>query len=214
MTKTSFGRKMTAMIAACGLLMAIPADLAQACTGIRLIAADGSVVHARTLEFAIDIHSNVLVIPRGYERTATAPDDKAGLKWKAKYASVGASALGLPILVDGLNEAGLAVGLFYFPTTAGYMPYSPGDAGKAIAPWELGSWLLDNFASVDEVKANIGAIVVPATVFKGWGLLRRSTPSCTTLRARASSSNMSEESSTSTTARSASSPIRRASTGR
>jgi choloylglycine hydrolase len=169
MTKTSFGRKMTAMIAACGLLMAIPADLAQACTGIRLIAADGSVVHARTLEFAIDIHSNVLVIPRGYERTATAPDDKAGLKWKAKYASVGASALGLPILVDGLNEAGLAVGLFYFPTTAGYMPYSPGDAGKAIAPWELGSWLLDNFASVDEVKANIGAIVVPATVFKGWG---------------------------------------------
>ena len=169
MTKTSFGRKITAMIAACGLLMAIPADLAQACTGIRLMAADGSVVHARTLEFAIDIHSNVLVIPRGYERTATAPDDKAGLKWKAKYASVGASALGLPILVDGLNEAGLAVGLFYFPTTAGYMPYSPGDAGKAVAPWELGSWLLDNFASVDEVKANIGAIVVPATVFKGWG---------------------------------------------
>jgi choloylglycine hydrolase len=52
------------------------------------------------------------------------PNDKDGLKWSAKYASVGANALGLPILVDGLNEAGLAVGLFYFPTAAGYMPYT------------------------------------------------------------------------------------------
>ena len=161
--------KLAVIISTCALLLASSAGPAQACTGIRLIAADGSVVHARTLEFAVDIHSDVIVVPRGYARAGTAPDDKDGLKWKAKYASVGANALGLPIVIDGVNEAGLAVGLFYFPTTAGYMPYTPADAGKAIAPWELGSWLLDNFAGVDEVKANIGAIVVPATVLKQWG---------------------------------------------
>ncbi len=33
----------------------------------------------------------------------------------------------------------------------------------------MGSWILDNFASVDEVKANIGSIVVAATVLKQWG---------------------------------------------
>src|SRR5438477_10720333 len=36
----------------CSLL----APTAHACTGIRLIAEDGTVVHARTMEFAIDIH--------------------------------------------------------------------------------------------------------------------------------------------------------------
>jgi choloylglycine hydrolase len=142
---------------------------ASACTGIRLIAEDGSVIHARTLEFGLDLESSVLVFPRGYARTGTTPDGQQGLVWTARYASVGANAVHLPILVDGLNEAGLGVGLFYFPTTAGYMPYTPEDAGRAIAPWELGSWLLDNFATVEEVRVSIGDIVVPATVYEAWG---------------------------------------------
>jgi len=149
----------------CSLL----APTVQACTGIRLIAEDGTVVHARTMEFAIDIHSDVIIIPRGFARTGTTPDEKEGLKWKAKYASVGANGVGLPVLFDGLNEKGLAAGTFYFPTSAGYMPYTAADAGKTIAQWEVGSWILENFASVEEVKANIGNIVVPAVVFGGWG---------------------------------------------
>src|SRR5262245_55150190 len=142
---------------------------ARGCTGIRLTAADGTVVHARTLEFAIDLESMVLVVPRGYARTGTTPDGKEGLKWKAKYACVGANGAGLPILFDGVNEQGLAAGLFYFPGTAGYMPYVAADAEKTIAQWEVGSWILENFATVDEVKANIGKIVVPSVVFKDWG---------------------------------------------
>ncbi|MCE0524180.1 MAG: choloylglycine hydrolase family protein [Methylacidiphilales bacterium] len=141
----------------------------RACTGITLTAEDGTVVRARTLEFGIDLQSNVLMIPRGYARTGTTPDGQAGLQWKAKYASLGANGVGLPFLFDGLNEKGLSVGTFYFPTSAGYMPYTAADAGKTIAQWEVGSWILENFASVGEVKANIGAIVVPAVVFKGWG---------------------------------------------
>jgi choloylglycine hydrolase len=140
-----------------------------ACTGIRLIAEDDTVVHARTMEFAIDIHSDVIMVPRGYARIGTTPDGKEGLKWKVKYASIGANGVGLPVLFDGLNEKGLAAGTFYFPTSAGYMPYTAADAGKTIAQWEVGSWILENFASVEEVKANIGNIVVPAVVFGGWG---------------------------------------------
>ena len=45
----------------------------------------------------------------------------------------------MPVLFDGVNEKGLATGLFYFPTSAGYMPYAPSDAGKTIAQWEVGS---------------------------------------------------------------------------
>ena len=56
------------------------APVAQACTGIQLTAKDGGVVAARTLEFGIDLHSNVLVIPAGTpspEREPTAPPASA-----------------------------------------------------------------------------------------------------------------------------------------
>ncbi len=161
-----YAQKLAAIVAAGTLFLS---SAAEACTGIRLIADDGTVVHARTLEFAVDLQSDVLVSPRGFARVGLTPDGQDGLKWKAKYASVGANGVGLPILIDGVNEAGLAAGLFYFPTTAGYPAYTPADAGKTIAPWQLGSWLLDNFASVDEVKANIGSILVAETVLKQWG---------------------------------------------
>jgi choloylglycine hydrolase len=166
MTARRFVQKLVAIVAAGALFLS---SAAEACTGIRLIAADGTVVHARTLEFAIDLESEILVSPRGYERVGLTPDNRDGLKWKAKYASVGANGVGLPILIDGVNEAGLAAGLFYFPTTAGYLPYGLDDAAKTIAPWQLGSWILDNFASVDEVKANIGSILVAGTVLRQWG---------------------------------------------
>ena len=141
----------------------------EACTGIRLTADDGTVVHARTLEFGIDIHSDVMMVPRGYARTGTTPDGKEGLKWKSKYASVGLNGVGLPILFDGLNEKGLAVGMFYFPGSAQYPAYNAKETRKTIAQWELPSWILENFASVAEVKANIGNIVVASAMFAAWG---------------------------------------------
>lgn len=171
MTCGRMARQVLAAFASCALLLSLGFQSARACTGIRLVAADGAVVYARTLEFAVDINSEVIMVPRGYARMGSTPDGKAGLKWKAKYASLGANGLGMPLIFDGLNEKGLAVGLFYFPTTAGYMPYSGGEAAKTIAPWEMGSWILDNFATVEEVKANAGKIVVAPVVFKGWGFV-------------------------------------------
>ena len=162
-------RKVVSAVAVAGMLFCGVVQSVRACTGITVIAADGAVVHARTMEFAIDIHSDVIVVPRGYARTGTTPDGKEGLKWKSKYASAGANGVGFPLIFDGLNEKGLAAGLFYFPTSAKYMPYTAADAGKALAPWEVGSWMLENFASVEEVRANIGNVVVPAVVYKEWG---------------------------------------------
>jgi choloylglycine hydrolase len=167
--KSPITRKIASVIGACAMLLSGAAQSLQACTGIRLIAVDGTVVAARTLEFAIDLQSEVLMVPRGYARTGTTPDGKEGLKWTAKYASVGSNGVGQPFLFDGLNEKGLASALFYFPTSATYMPYTAADAGRTMAPWELGSWMLENFANVEEVKASIGKVVIPAVVFEGWG---------------------------------------------
>ena len=169
MTKHPFLKKTAAALGISAMLMSSAAQTAQACTGIFLKATDGTAVHARTLEFGVDLMSEIVMVPRGYARTGTTPDGKDGMKWKAKYASVGMNGAGVPYLFDGLNERGLAAGLFYFPTSAGYMPYTAADASKTLAPWELGSWLLENFANIDEVKANIGNIVVPSVIFGSWG---------------------------------------------
>ena len=167
MKKRNGLRSLLVGIACVMLLVSQPS--AEACTGIRLTAQDGSVIHARTLEFAVDLKSDVIVVPRGYSRIGTTPDGKNGLKWKSKYASVGANGVGMPVIFDGFNEKGLAIGLFYFPGTAKYMDYTAADAGKTVAPWEMGSWMLENFATVEEVKENAGKIVVPAVVFEAWG---------------------------------------------
>ena len=98
------------------------------------MAEDGTVVDARTMEFSIDIHCDLIMVPRGYSRIGSTPDGKEGFKWKAKYASVGLNGVGKPFLFDGLNEKGLAAGLFYFPTSAEYMAYAAADAGRIEAP--------------------------------------------------------------------------------
>jgi choloylglycine hydrolase len=158
-----------AAAAAVAALAAAPA--ADACTGIVLVAKDGTAIHARTLEFGTDLKSAILMLPRGHKRTGTTPDGTPGLSSTAKYASVGMNAYGLDVLLDGLNEKGLAVGLFYFPGSAGYMAYEPADAGRTVAPWELGSWMLENFATLDEVRAGLAEVVVPAVVLPQMGMV-------------------------------------------
>lgn len=169
MITQNWAKKIAAGVAVCALTFSSLVQSAQACTGIRLIAEDGSVVYARTLEFGLDVKSEVMMVPRGFARTGTTPDGKEGLKWKAKYASVGMNGAGLPDLFDGFNEKGLAAGMFYFPTSSGYIAYTPEVADKTIAQWEVISYILENYASVEEVKEKIGEVVVASSVFSQWG---------------------------------------------
>ena len=126
-----------ALVVAAAMLIGGTASSAPACTGIRIQTKDGAVIYARTLEFAVDMVSNVAVVPRGFEAVGTAPGDKPGMTWKTKYASVGANAENLPVIIDGLNEKGLGTGIFYFPGYVKYQKVGEDDAGKALAPWEL-----------------------------------------------------------------------------
>jgi choloylglycine hydrolase len=140
-----------------------------ACTGISLKAEDGAAIRARTLEFGFPMQSNVLVIPAGQEFSGTLPDGGKGLAYTSKYAVVGANALGLNALLDGINDQGLAVGLFYFPGYASYTPVTAENANRAIAPQEFGLWALANFATVDEVREAVRDIVLVPTPVPGLG---------------------------------------------
>ncbi|HEY1747617.1 MAG TPA: choloylglycine hydrolase family protein [Xanthobacteraceae bacterium] len=142
------------------------APVAQACTGIRLVAKDGGVVAARTLEFGLDLHSEVLVVPAGTTLTGTLPDGGKGISYKSKYGFLGANAEGLTAIVDGINERGLYVGLFYFPGYASYADLTKDNTARAMAPHEYANWLLGNFSSVEEVKANFNNVVLVPTVLE------------------------------------------------
>src|SRR5271163_5368795 len=140
------------------------APTAQACTGIRLLAKDGAVVAARTLEFGVDLHSDVLVVPAGTALTGTLPDGGKGISYTTKYGFLGANAEGMNVILDGLNDHGLYVGLFYFPDYASYPDATKDNAAHAMAPHEYANWLLGNFANVEEVRANFNKVVLVPVV--------------------------------------------------
>lgn len=140
-----------------------------ACTGISLRAKDGAAVRGRTLEFGFPMQSKVLIVPAGKEMTGTLPDGGKGLTYTSRYALVGANALNMPVILDGINDQGLSIGLFYFPGYAKYTPLTAENAKRAIAPHEFGMWVLANFASVDEVRKGIEDIVVVPTPAPGLG---------------------------------------------
>lgn len=142
------------------LTLSIGIDLL-ACTGIRLRALNNSIVYGRTLEFAENLNSEILFIPRNYKFTATGPTgEQNGLTWKTKYAALGANALHIEHIIDGVNELGLAGGLFYFPDYAQYQFVSKRNAHTSLASWELLTWILTQFSSITEVKNAIQKIKV------------------------------------------------------
>jgi choloylglycine hydrolase len=150
---------------ACALLFAVEASAASACTGDTLKAGDGSVVFGRTLEWgSFDLMSRLEIVPRGIAYKTHMPDGKAGLSWTGKYGVVGIDGVGKDLIIEGMNEKGLDVGLFYHPDFAEYQAYDPEKAAESLGPTDLGQYLLTSFATVDEVRAAIDKIRVVAVV--------------------------------------------------
>lgn len=154
-------KKLTALF----LLMLLNIQLLLACTGVRLIAKDGSVIFARTMEWGtFDLNSRITVIPRNFTLRDKMPDGKSGLSWKTRYGAIGIDALNKDVLVDGMNEKGLTVSGFYHDGYAKYSEYQPSKAENTLNILGLFPYLLTTCANTDEVKAamqNIYVIGIP-----------------------------------------------------
>jgi choloylglycine hydrolase len=146
--------------------------VSQACTSFLLPGNDGGFVYGRTLEFGLDIKSKGISIPRGYIYQGTGIDGKqgSGLVWKTKYAAFGANGIDLPILVDGMNEKGLAGGLLFAPNITLYQDVKASESAQSIASYEMLTYALTNFATVEEVKKGFKEVKVNRSeqaLFKG-----------------------------------------------
>lgn len=143
-----------------------------ACTGIRLKAKDGGVVYARTMEWgAFDLHSRVALIPNGYAFTGLTPDSSKGKIFTVKYGIVALDMLGKDYIADGMNEKGLAVGLFYHPGYAKYPEYDKANAANCISAQDVSAYILSQFSNIKEVKEGMQKITVVGVVEKAIGIV-------------------------------------------
>ena len=136
---------------------------ADSCTGITLKSQDGSNIVARTVEWASnESPSDYLIVPQGFEKQSMLPDGKReGMKYTAYYGYVGLASE--DYVIEGLNEAGLSAGLFYFPKYGSYPKYDPTLKDVTISDTEFVAWILGNFESVDDVVAALSLVRVVAT---------------------------------------------------
>lgn len=132
---------------------------AVACTGISLTAKDGSYVQGRTIEWASGpLRSEYVVIPRGERLFSYTPTGGNGLRFTARYGVVGLSVVLKEFIAEGINEAGLSAGLFFFPRYGSYEPYDAERNERTLADLQVVQWMLSQFATIDEVRAAIASV--------------------------------------------------------
>ncbi|MBS7291118.1 MAG: linear amide C-N hydrolase, partial [Bacteroidales bacterium] len=136
-------------------------DHSQACTGIALKAEDGSRVVARTVEWAASpMNCGYAVVPRGYRQQSLTPDGMDGMCYKARFGYVGIYTEYDNFVVEGVNEAGLSAGLFFFPGYGEYPEYKADEKASCISDMQLVTWILSTFDSIDALKEGICSVKV------------------------------------------------------
>ncbi len=133
------------------------------CTSFTIGDSDSGLVYGRTMEFTLDLRSEIMVIPAGAKLNGTdrrGEVGRGGLEWEAKYAVAAANALGLVMAVDGVNERGLVFGALNFPASAEYLEVSEREQSHSIASFELGTYLLTTCATVADVRQALERVPV------------------------------------------------------
>ena len=153
--------RLSVLVALPGLLLGLTLPVG-ACTGISLTSADGGVVVARTVEWALGDaqHDRLALFPRGKTFTGLTPGGSNGLKWQARHGFVSLTAYGQDYGPDGMNEAGLYVGMYYFPGFAEFSPYDAAQAGRSLSVGDFMQWMLSSFQTVAEVRAHLEEVRV------------------------------------------------------
>ena len=143
-------------------VMAGLATASLACTGISLQSLDQGVVAARTVEWALSDaqHYRMALFPRHQSYSSLTPEGANGMKWAGKFGFVSMTAYGQNYGPDGLNEAGLYVGMYYLPGFAEYAEYDSAQNAKSLSVGDFMQWMLSSFKTVAEVRANLDKIRV------------------------------------------------------
>jgi choloylglycine hydrolase len=134
-----------------------------ACTNFILEAKDKTVVNGRSMEFPIDLKSEIVIVPAGVYVENKDAKGVAGINFTTKHGFLGINAFNIEdAFVDGFNEKGLSLSALMYPGAE----YQPAVPGKFINLENFSTWVLGNYSTVDEVKAAMGNIYVCASNIK------------------------------------------------
>ncbi|NOI24221.1 linear amide C-N hydrolase [Vibrio mediterranei] len=136
---------------------------ASACTGISLSTVGNDFIQARTIEWGeSNLNSKLIISPRKHQFTSIMPDHKQGLNWDSRLGFVGISVSDDRFIGEGVNEAGLSAGLFYFKGYGSLKPYNEEARQNSITDMDFVRWMLSQFKTVDEVLTAMKSIdIVP-----------------------------------------------------
>src|SRR5690554_856991 len=105
--RTSIKAVLTCALVASGLMTA---TATQACTRAVYHGTNDQVITARSMDWRVDVETNLWIFPKGMERSGEAGPNS--IEWTSKYGSVISSAYDLST-TDGMNEAGLVANVLW-----------------------------------------------------------------------------------------------------
>ena len=125
------------------------------CTALTLASHDGFHLFGRNMDLEYNFNQSVITVPRNFPL-------KNRLTNKIGRTPLGIMGMGTvmdnhPMLADGFNELGLACAGLNFPKYAHYQETSEKGAYN-MAPYDMILWLLSSFATVDEVRREVGNV--------------------------------------------------------
>jgi penicillin V acylase-like amidase (Ntn superfamily) len=155
MTTRLSRRQAIAALAGAGAATALP-GVAHACS--RVFWNDNPVkLVGRTLDWSRNFDEAMWALPPGMERSGRVPENAA--KWKSRHASL--IIAGLDVCTEeGINDKGLIVNLLFLDGTQ-YEARNSKRPGIAFFQWP--QFYLDNYATVNEVIANLDQVQVVNT---------------------------------------------------
>lgn len=142
------------------------------CTSFTITSSNGDVVYGRTMEFTLPMRPQVMIVPEGVTLTATGIAGDIGVggrTWRTTHASVGMSGLGMDVILDGINDAGLIVACFNFPVSAKFVAVTEDQQSTAVACHEIPNFLLTTCADVTEVRTALAEVPVHGPTIAAYG---------------------------------------------
>jgi len=141
------------------ILTLLSSDFTFACTDFLIKNENQNVVVGRSMEFGINLESEIVIFPKGQSEVSQIFNRKKGLAWISKYTYLGITTFHTGLLADGMNEKGLSMGILWFPGAI-YPKVNKKYPQSIIALEDLGRWILGSFADIEEVRNGLQNIQI------------------------------------------------------
>lgn len=128
---------------------------------------DGKHLLGRTYDQFGDLRTNrVIAVPKGTPCSPGLHAEDNSPKSRYSYTGMAVLGFGEPILVDGVNTAGLMGALLHYPEYASYS--GAGAKGKtAVHPGRLIAWLLSRCSGVEEAVEEMSSLILADELIQG-----------------------------------------------